>query len=198
MNSLYDKFLDYKQIANYRLEYELDNGLQLSVKLELSAFPHLIGLHKLTDIPIIRRFNDPNDKVVRAKYITQKIKQQKMLTENSIRSSQKFCDIEDRYNNFSKENLLSLSYTEAIVNFNPSKIGSTLKSEFILFEKKDAGYNHLCIATAVPQEYTNCYPESFFYRPNDMYIVNQTIVKVRKIKIYDPNNKLYLEDTLIP
>jgi hypothetical protein len=198
MNSLYDKFLDYKQIANYRLEYELDNGLQLSVKLELSAFPHLIGLHKLTDIPIIRRFNDPNDKVVRAKYITQKIKQQKMLTENSIRSSQKFCDIEDRYNNFSKENLLSLSYTEAIVNFNPSKIGSTLKSEFILFEKKDAGYNHLCIATAVPQEYTNCYPESFFYRPNDMYIANQTIVKVRKIKIYDPNNKLYLEDTLIP
>ena len=198
MNSLYDKFLDYKQIANYRLEYELDNGLQLSVKLELSAFPHLIGLHKLTDIPIIRRFNDPNDKVVRAKYITQKIKQQKMLTENSIRSSQKFCDIEDRYNNFSKENLLSLSYTEAIVNFNPSKIGSTLKSEFILFEKKDAGYNHLCIATAVPQEYTNCYPESFFYRPNDMYIANQTIVKVRKIKIYDSNNKLYLEDTLIP
>ncbi len=198
MNSLYDKFLDYKQIANYRLEYELDNGLQLSVKLELSAFPHLIGLHKLTDIPIIRRFNDPNDKVVRAKYITQKIKQQKMLTEDSIRSSQKFCDIEDRYNNFSKENLLSLSYTEAIVNFNPSKIGSTLKSEFILFEKKDTGYNHLCIATAVPQKYTNCYPESFFYRPNDMYIANQTIVKVRKIKIYDSNNKLYLEDTLIP
>ncbi|SDX06165.1 hypothetical protein SAMN05216391_1423 [Lachnospiraceae bacterium KHCPX20] len=139
MNSLYDKFLDYKQIANYRLEYELDNGLQLSVKLELSAFPHLIGLHKLTDIPIIRRFNDPNDKVVRAKYITQKIKQQKMLTENSIRSSQKFCDIEDRYNNFSKENLLSLSYTEAIVNFNPSKIGSTLKSEFILFKKRMQG-----------------------------------------------------------
>ena len=79
MNLLYDKFLDYKQIANYRVEYELDNGISLSVKLELSAFPHLIGLHKLTDMPIIRRFNDPNDKVVSAKYITQKIKQQKIL-----------------------------------------------------------------------------------------------------------------------
>ncbi len=165
MNLLYDKFLDYKQIANYRVEYELDNGISLSVKLELSAFPHLIGLHKLTD--------------------------------SSVRASQKFCDIEDRYNNFSKENLLSLSYTEAIVNFNPSKIGSTLKSDFILFERKDSGYNHLCIATAVPFVYSDCYPESFFYRPNDMYIANQTIVKVREVRIYDQNNKIYLEDTLI-
>ena len=197
MNLLYDKFLDYKQIANYRVEYELDNGISLSVKLELSAFPHLIGLHKLTDMPIIRRFNDPNDKVVSAKYITQKIKQQKILTDSSVRASQKFCDIEDRYNNFSKENLLSLSYTEAIVNFNPCKIGSTLKSDFVLFERKDSGYNHLCIATAVPFVYSDCYLESFFYRPNDMYIANQTIVKVREVRIYDQNNKIYLEDTLI-
>ncbi|SFO03660.1 hypothetical protein SAMN04487831_106130 [Pseudobutyrivibrio sp. UC1225] len=197
MNLLYDKLLDYKQIANYRVEYELDNGINLSVKLELSAFPHLIGLHKLTDMPIIRRFNDPNDKVVSAKYITQKIKQQKILTDSSVRASQKFCDIEERYNNFSKDNLLSLSYTEAIVNFNPSKIGSTLKSDFILFERKGAGYNHLCIATAVPSVYSDCYPESFFYRSNDMYIANQTIVKVRKVKIYDQNGKIYIEDTLI-
>lgn len=197
MNLLYDKFLDYKKIANYRVEYELDNGINLSVKLDLQAFPHLIGLHKLTDMPIIRRFNDPNDKVVSAKYITQKIKQQKILTDSTIRASQRFADIEERYNNFTRDNLLSLSYTEAIINFDPTKIGSTLKSEFILFEKKGTGYNHFCIATAVPSVYTDCYPESFFYRPNDMYIANQTIVKVRKVKIFDQNNKIYLEDTLI-
>lgn len=45
-------------------------------------FPHLIGLHKLIDIPIIRQFNDKMNTVIGAKYIISRIKKEDLLTES--------------------------------------------------------------------------------------------------------------------
>jgi len=40
----------------------------------------------------------------------------------------------------------SIAYTDAIIDFDAAKIGSSLHASYILFEKKETGYNHLCIA----------------------------------------------------
>lgn len=144
MNDLLDKFNEYRSIVNYRLFYELENGVKLEFKLKQTDFPHLIGLHKLIDIPIIRQFNDKSNKTVSAKYLIQKIKQQNLITEADVKGSCYFPDIQDRYTNFSKDNLLTVSYTDAIVDFDPSLIGSALTSDYILFEPRNGGYNHLC------------------------------------------------------
>ena len=60
MNPLLEKFEEYKSIVNYRFVYQFANGLSIEYKLRQADFPHLLGLHKLTDIPIIQQFRDVN------------------------------------------------------------------------------------------------------------------------------------------
>lgn len=194
LNQLLDKFNEYKLIVNYHMEYIFADDSVISFKLKQTDFPHLLGLHKLIDIPVIRQFNDKNNRAISAKYIISKIKRQELITESIIRKSIYFPDIEVRFNSFSKENILTISYTDAIVDFNASLIGSNLKAKYILFEKKKQGYNHLCIAEDGNDKK---YAESFFYNSTDLYLRNQRIIKIKRIRIYDDSGKLYLEDSLL-
>ena len=129
------KFYEYKSIVNYKMKYLLEDNLEIEFKLKQTDFPHLIGLHKLIDIPLIRKFNDKNNKTVSAKYIIAKIKKQSILTGELVRNSCYFKDIQNRYDQFNKDNLLTVSYTDAVVNFDASLIGSKLSSDYILFER---------------------------------------------------------------
>lgn len=194
MNQLLDKLNEYKSIVNYRMEYIFEDDFAISFKLKQTDFPHLLGLHKLIDIPVIRQFNDKNNLVIGAKYINSKIKKQELLTENSIKRSIYFPDIEVRFNSFSKENILTMSYTDAIVDFDASLIGSNLKAKYILFEKKQQGYNHLCIAE---DRNGKMYAESFFHSRTDLYLHKQKTIRVKLIRIYDNFGTLYLEDVLL-
>lgn len=192
MNKLLQKYNEYKDITNYRIKYSLANGDVIDFKLKQTDFPHLIGLHKLIDIPIIGQFNDISNTTVSAKFLISKIKKESQLTEQIIKNSVYFSSIEKRYENFSKENILTLTYTDAIVNFNASLIGSKLLADYILFENRQSqGYNYLSVAKDAKQKR---YAESFFYNPTDIYIRNQTIEKVIKVEIYDKKGNLYLEE----
>ena len=77
----------------------------------------MIGLHKLVHIPLIGQFNDISNTTVSAKFLISKIKKESQLTESTIKNSVYFPDIAQRYQNFSKENLLTLTYTDAFVVF---------------------------------------------------------------------------------
>ena len=192
MNNLLQKYNEYKDITYFRIKYSLANGDVIDFKLKQTDFPHLIGLHKLIDIPIIGQFNDISNTTVSAKFLISKIKKESQLTEKIIKNSVYFPSIEKRYENFSKENILTLTYTDAIVNFNASLIGSKLLGDYILFENRQSqGYNYLSVAKDAKQKR---YAESFFYNPTDIYIRNQTIEKVIKVEIYDKKGNLYLEE----
>lgn len=195
VNLLLDKFNEYKSIVNFQVEYEFENGDIIKFKLKQTDFPHLIGLHKLIDIPLIRQFNDKSNLNVSAKFVIGRIKKERVLTDSIVRASTYFPDIEERYEKFGKDNLLTLSYTDAIIDFDASLIGSSLKADYILFEqKKEGGYNHLCVAEDASAKK---YAESFFYCPTDLYLQRQTIVKVKRVRIYDNKGNLYLEDVLL-
>ena len=160
MNELLKKFNEYKEISNYRIKYILANDDLIEFRLKQTDFPHLIGLHKLVDIPIIGQFNDISNTTVSAKFLISKIKKENFLTESIIKNSIHFTKIEQRYQNFSKNNLLTLTYTDAIIDFNASLIDSKLRGDYILFEnQKSQGYNYLSVAKDAQQ---NRYVESFF------------------------------------
>ena len=178
-------------VVGYRMQYELADGNVLAFQWKRKDFPHLIGLQKLVDIPLISNFNDPKNLTVSAGFIISRIKRERFLTDAVIRSSIYFPKIRERYENFSRENLLTLSYTDVIVDFNPDLIGSVLKSKYILFERKDAGYDHLGIAK---DQSGGTYVETFFYNPTDIYIKNQRVLPITKLKIFDKQGNLYLED----
>ena len=100
MNPLLSKFDEYKSILKYKFVYEFDNGASLEYRLRQTEFPHLLGLHKLTDIPIIQQFRDPSQPNISARYVLSKIKKEELLTDATVRASSEFYRIEDRYNNF--------------------------------------------------------------------------------------------------
>lgn len=193
MNQLLDKYKEYKSIVNYRMEFSIASNEVVSFRLKQTDFPHLIGLHKLVDIPVIRQFNNKNNAAVSAKYIISKIKKEEILTEDTIKKSKYFADIRERFENFSRDNLLTVSYTDIIVDFNADLIRSSLKAKYILFERKNQRYNYLCVAEGADGLK---YVESFFSNPTDLYIRNQTMIKIKSIRIYDDKNKLYFEDTI--
>lgn len=192
MNQLLEKFCEFREIVGFQFEYEFENGDYIKFKLKQTDFPHLIGLHKLTDIPMIRQLNDKNIKVVSASFILSKIRQERYLTEETIRKSSYFSLISNRFDSFSKESILSLIYTDVVVDFDSSLINSKLTAKYILFERKSScAYNHLCVAENLRSEK---YAESFFYEPTDLYVRNQKTLKVKKVRILDKDKNVYLEE----
>lgn len=111
-----------------------------------------------------------------------------------VKASVFYTDIAERYENFSYENLTTLTYTDAIINFNPILIKSKIKSDYLLFEEKaNKEYNHLGIALDTLTG--NRYIETFFHQPTDMYMVGQTVVKIKSFTLYSPDNKIIVTDS---
>ena len=175
------------------MEYLLSNGMIINFTYKEENFIHLLGLHKLTDIQLIQLFNDKSNKKVQTKYIISRIKKGN-FTDAMVKASVFYPDIESRYESFSYENLTTLTYTDAVINFNPSLIKSKIKSDYLLFEERTNGeYNHLGIAEDNITK--NRYIETFFHQTTDMYIKGQTVVKVKKFTLYTPDNQIIVTDS---
>ena len=192
MDALKAKYSDYLRLVGCRVVYSLDDGTKIDFIYEKENFIHLAGLHKLKDIQLIQFYNDKLNKSVKAKDVLRKIKNED-FTEAMIKRSSEFPKIEKRYNNLTYEKLTSMSYTDAIINFNPVSLNSSIKSNYLLFEQEDTGYNHLGIAldSTVPKRYI----ETFFHEPSKKYITGQTVVKIVKFSLYDSKGNLIVEDT---
>ena len=192
MGKLLDKFNDFKKLNNFVFSYVLDNGTNISFKISQFNFAHLIGIHKLIDLPIVGKFNNPTDYSVTSKVINKLIRNE-VITEDVLKSSSHFCEIENRYNFLTSENLLSLSFNEVIINFNRTILRTILRSNYIFVESKNGGYLHLGIVF----DGRIYVPETFFFDTTDYYKRNQTVIKIKKITITDSHNKIVLEEDKI-
>lgn len=192
-NLLLQKYNDYIRLKNCKAEYLLANGMTISFVYKEENFIHMLGLHKLTDIQLIQLFNDKNNKKVKTKYVISRIKKEK-FTDAMVKSSPSYFKIKSRYESFSYDNLTTLTYTDAVINFDSSRIGSSLKSDYLLFEHKNNNeYNHLGIAK--DRRTQTRYIETFFHQPSDMYIKNQTIVKVDSFTLSAPDGQIIVTDS---
>ena len=193
MNDLLQKYNDFLRLKNCRAEYLLSNGAMITFTYKEENFIHLLGLHKLIDIQLIQLFNDKNNKIVRTKYILSRIKKN-TFTDSTVKASIFYPKIADRYEAFSYDNLTTLTYTDAIINFDPTLIHSKITSDYLLFEEKpNHEYNHLCIAKDAKSN--SRYIETFFHQTSDMYIKGQTIVKVKAFTLYTPDNRIIVTDS---
>lgn len=193
LDDLLQKYKDYIRLKNCKAEYFLSNGTEIVITYKEDYFIHLLGLHKLADIQLIQLFNDKNNKKVQTKYIISRIKKG-IFTDAKVRASTFYSDIADRYENFSYDSLTTLTYTDAVINFNPNRIHSKLRSDYLLFEEKGNGvYNHLGIAldTFTGERYI----ETFFREPSDMYIAGQRVVKVKSFTLYAPDGQVIVTDS---
>ena len=90
--------------------------------------------------------------------------------------------------------LITLTFTVAVINFDPKRINSKIKSDYLLFEEKENHeYNHLGIAKDPISN--KRYIETFFHQSTDMYIQNQQLVKVKSFTLYSPDNQIIVTDS---
>lgn len=192
MPGLQNKLEDYLRIVNFTMRYELQDNSIIQFKFSKKSFPHMLGLHKLKDIPLIQKFNNPLDKMVSANYLIGKIKKGD-LTEKDIQKSVYYNQIQKRYIRFDAENLFGLTYTDVIVDFDVNKLANSklTNTKYILYEAEQEGYKQLCIAGKGLNEY---YAETFFFESSDDYIRNQKTVKVKTVQMIAPDGTIYLED----
>lgn len=156
------------RLENCKVEYELDNGEKIEVVYKEENFAHLLGLHNLKDIQLIQFWLDKSNKTVKLKTVLNRIKNES-FTENMLKASVFYPNIQERYENFSYDNLTTLNYTDAVVKFNPQIINSKIKSDYILFEEKNnKEFNHMGIA--IDQNSGNRYVETFFRETSDKYL----------------------------
>lgn len=193
MDDLLQKYNDYKRLKNCRAEYVLSNEMMIDFTYKEDNFIHLLGLHKLKDIQIIQIFNDKDNKKVQTRYIISRIKKSR-FTDAMVKSSVFYEEIAERYESFTYENLITLTYTDAVINFDPKRINSKIKSDYLLFEEKENHeYNHLGIAKDPISN--KRYIETFFHQSTDMYIQNQQLVKVKSFTLYSPDNQIIVTDS---
>jgi len=192
MDKLLEKYNDYMRLENCRAQYKLANGQCIEFYYQEENFAHLLGLHKLKDIQLIQFWQDKNNKSVKLKDVIRRIKNS-TFTDEMVTSSVFFSKIKERYDNFSYDNLTTLNYTDAVINFNPTIIKSKIKSDYLLFEEKNKNeFNHLGIA--LDKKNGKRYVETFFNHPDDMYISGQKIVKVESFTLCDSSGKIIVED----
>ena len=194
MNALLEKYNDYLRLVGCMTEYELVNGTILTVKYKKENFPHLLGLHKLKDIQLIQFWNDRTNKSVKLKDVIKSIEKEK-LTDSKIKASVFYPDIKERYENFSYDNLTTLNYTDAIINFNASLMKSKIKSDYLLFEERPVSgeYNHLGIARDAIA--STRYFETFFHEYTNKYLLGQTKVPIKAFRILDAQGNIFVEDS---
>lgn len=180
------------RLKDCKIKYELEDGTTIDVSYDEKNFLHLLGIHKLQDIQLIQFWTDRSNKTVKLKDVIRKIKNGG-LTDNDIRNSVFFSKIKDRYDQFSYDNLTTLNYTDAIIDFNGRLIGSVLKGDYLLFEERPSGeYNHVSIAVDANG---NRYLESFFHQKSKNYLNGQKIVKIKKFTIFDSAGSVIVEDS---
>jgi hypothetical protein len=193
MNELLEKYNDYMRLEDCVANYELKDGTIIEISYKEENFAHLIGLHKLKDLQLIQFWLDKNNKTVKLKTVLKRIKNS-TFTDSMVKSSIFYHKIQTRYENFSYNNLTTLNYTDAIINFNPKIINSKIKSDYLLFEKKsNTEYNHMGIA--LDKKSGTRYIETFFHESTDKYISRQTTIKVKTFTLYDKNGKIIVTDS---
>lgn len=193
MDELLAKYNDYMRLIDCRAEYILENGQKIELLYKEENFAYLIGLHKLKDLQLIQFWLDKSNKKVKLETVIRRIKNS-AFTDSMVKSSIFFSKIKDRYETFSFDNLTTLNYTDAIINFNPLLIKSKIKSDYIFYEEKqNGGYNHMGIA--VDKMTGNRYVETFFHEPSNMYISGQKVVKVKSFTLYDKENNIIVVDS---
>lgn len=194
MNPLLEKYDDYIRLVGCKVIYTLEDGTKIEFIYKRENFPHLLGLHKLQDLQLVQFWLDRTNYSVKLGTVMRRIEKE-TFTDAMVRSSVFFSKIEDRYNNFTYDNLTTLNYTDAIVDFNPTIMNSKLQSDYILFENRNGGYNHMGVAKDSAKG--NRYVETFFHEQNGIYLTGQKIMKIKKYEFIDINGNTIVEDMFL-
>lgn len=183
MDKLKECAIEFKKLFGKDYFYILENGKIIKLYFASKHFHHLMGLHKLTDIPSLVTSPRNTPTAIFKNIIKSKI------SYNTIIKSSFFNEINDRIDNFHYIN--KMVFEKVIIDFDNAKVPSSkpskIKSDLILFQDKNSFYLNLCLKNS-----TSSYiPETFLVQCDDYYIKNQNILNIKEFKVHSSkNNKI--------
>ena len=152
--------------------YILENGTVIKVQFTPGYFHHLLGLQKLSDIPLVTK--SPRNKPT---YIYRGILSGVINLED-IQKSNYFHEIESRLKHFPQINRL-IEFEKIIVDFDPNLINSKLtKANYVLFKRSnDNMYLNLFLMTDNVSPDMQI-PLTFLPDMTDYYTYGQRVMRI--------------------
>ena len=164
----------YNNLLNKRYYITLENGIKFEFYFTKQGFAHLLGIHKLKDIPQLR--NSSSDKVLKD-ILSGKLKH------NTLKVSKYYNKISDRIEHFEQiSDMLDITKSnKIIINFNKELVLDTKldNTKFIFYKSESVGYSMLTIGKKTKQ----FYPETFFYEESNRYISEQILLDIVDISV---------------
>lgn len=183
---------DYEKIVKTKVKIPLDNDKVIDFKFERNNLPHLLGLNKLVDIPILLDFSNKKKSAIE---IYNGIRNSEIDTEQFLKSNYYQEIYENKLKYFNSDRILELINSTEIIKFEASKIKNFQtkldKVDYLFFQlisKADNGYVHFGVTFT--DKGTSNHPNTFFVRNNGDYINGQAFVHPKSLYLEDKNKRI--------
>ncbi len=168
----------YETLTKNRYILTLENGDVIRLQFSNKHFHHLVGLHKLTDIPQVQKKPGKQSTSVIYKMLVSK-----KIDDKAIKRSAFYSKIKNRVAYFDLLPEL-LSDCKIVVDFDMNKLAfdsELAETRYILYKRLDNGYIlHLTL-----QQHDNgmTSPETFFAQVDTSYLDGQDLLDVVDLKV---------------
>ena len=173
---------DYEQLVKTDIQIPLNNGDVINFTFRPQDLPHLLGLQHLVDNRILFEYSQ---KRFSATELYNRMSGEDAINTNEFEKSMYFHDLyESRIKYFSSELILDIIQSRQIVKFEPRNVRNfetKLKKIDYMFWKqyrdKNNNYGYFGIGfMSSGKENDKNYPNTFFFRFDNEYVCNQTVV----------------------
>ena len=173
MDILQQSVATYEYLMTKKYIIHLENNNIIELDFKKYYFPHLIGLHYLTDRDEVQLRDTNNASKIYQNIINGRV------TYKSISGSEYIEKIYDRIALFPKcKELLESNILNLIIDFDKSKAPNcTLKAKYMVYDHHLNGYIHLCLG--YNEDKQTYYPVSFIFEPSNYYINEQNLLECR-------------------
>jgi len=178
MDPLQMKAVEFAELCKFDHYYELEGGQVVRLVFRGANFPHLLGLHKLTDLPLIQRIGFHSRKGMSAMALFKEIQRGRLTLADAQRSSF-YALIDLRVESFGSYSLGVLLHTDFMIDFDPKLIFTDLnKARFLLVQRYQDHYTHLALGEE--PDGSGFFPLSYFVDSRDYYLRNQKCIRIVK------------------
>lgn len=175
----------YDTLLNKIFILHIEDGLRIELTFTKNNFKHLLGLHKLSDVKLLKRKGQVIYNLISDNTITNEL----------ISKSIYYDKIEERFLYFYL--IPELLQSKIIIEFNSSicpfrKYSTKLNTDYILYKNmlESNTVAHLTLSQYGSYENTvKCYPETFFVDHSKTYISGQKLLDVLSVEVIDLKKK---------
>lgn len=184
----------YEQLRKYKYHFEIENGISFDLNFFPEYYHHLAGFQHLTDKPHLSY----QVEYTREFYAALKLGS---LSEEEIKSSSKYHEIERRINSFEALlHIMNPENTKIIIDYDKDRVPSIIEAKFFVYKRDGEPYTasqvYYILFIGYDEEKKRYYPATFIAEDSSLFFrgatyLDCTITAIKKKKTQKQKKKLY-------